>query len=99
MYAMELITSNDNIDNEIKNLYNKLVIENDDKKREKSLDSLDFYKGVRTSIEEVIQKVLTITEAGRLKKTVRRSLVVVVGMLSTKLSSCQAGCGGGGCDS
>ena len=33
MYAMELITCNDNIDTEIKNLYNKLVIEIDDEKR------------------------------------------------------------------
>merc|ERR1712123_10851 len=99
MYSMELITCNENIDTEIKNLYNKLVIETNDEKRRESLESLEFYKTTRNSIDEVITKLLTMSDATRLKKAVRRSLGQVSNNLSTKLSSCQVNCGPDGCDS
>jgi len=99
MYGMELINCNDNIDNEIKNLYNKLVIENNDEKRRESLESLDFYKTVRRNIDDVIRKVMEITDATKLKKAVRRSLAQVSNKLSTRLSSCRQECGPAGCES
>merc|ERR1712123_338251 len=99
MYGMELITCNENIDTEIKNLYNKLVIETNDEKRHKSLESLEFYKKTRNSLDEVITKLLTMSDATRLKKAVRRSLGQVSNKLSTRLSSCLVSCGPDGCDS
>ena len=99
MYGMELITCNENIDTEIKNLYNKLVIETNDEKRRKSLESLEFYKATRNSVDEVITKLLTMSDAARLKKAVRRSLGQVSNKLSTRLSSCLVNCGPDGCDS
>merc|ERR1711892_963484 len=99
MYGMELITCNENIDTEIKNLYNKLVIETNNEKRRESLESLEFCKTTRNSIDEVISKLLTMSDATRLKKAVRRSLGQVNNKLSTRLSSCQINCGPDGCDS
>merc|ERR1712123_488708 len=99
MYGMELITCNENIDTEIKNLYNRLVIETNDEKRRKSLDSLKFYKATRNSVDEVITKLLTMSDATMLKKAVRRSLGQVSSKLSTRLSSCLVNCGPDGCDS
>merc|ERR1711892_364430 len=99
MYGMELITCNENIDTEIKNLYNELVIETNDEKRRESLESLEFYKTTRNSIDEGITKLMTISDATRLKKAVRRSLGQVSNNLSTRLSSCKVNCGPDGCDS
>merc|ERR1711892_1355150 len=99
MYGMELITCNENIDTEIKNLYNRLVIETNDEKRRESLESLEFYKATRNSVDEVITKLLTMSDATRLKKAVRRSLGQVSNKLSTRLSSCKVNCGPDGCDS
>ena len=99
MYAMELITCNDNIDNEIKNLYNKLVIETEDEKRKGNLESLEFYKSIRNSIDEVITKLMVIDDATKLKKTVKRGLGQISNKLSTKLTTCKAECGPEGCDS
>merc|ERR1711892_584139 len=99
MYSMELITCNENIDTEIKNLYNRLVIETNDEKRRESLESLEFYKATRNSLDEVITKLLTMSDATRLKKAVRRSLGQVSNKLSTRLSSCKVNCGPDGCDS
>ena len=99
MYAMELISCNENIDAEIKNLYNKLVIETDDEKRQESMESLDFYKRTRNNIDEMITKLMALSDATILKKTVRRSLGQVSNKLSTRLGNCQAKCGPDGCDS
>merc|ERR1711892_1073396 len=99
MYGMELITCNENMDTEIKNLYNRLVIETNDEKRRKSLESLEFYKVTRNSVDEVITKLMTLSDATMLKKAVKRSLGQVSNNLSTRLSSCQVNCGPDGCDS
>merc|ERR1712123_269738 len=99
MYGMELITCNENLDAEIKNLYNRLVIETNDEKRRKSLESLEFYKTTRNSVDEVITKLMTLSDATRLKKAVKRSLGQVSNKLSTRLSSCLVNCGPDGCDS
>merc|ERR1712106_606526 len=99
MYCMELITCNENLDTEIKNLYNRLVIETNDEKRRKSLESLEFFKATRNSVDEVITKLLTMSDATRLKKAVKRSLGQVSNKLSRRLSSCLVNCGPDGCDS
>merc|ERR1711892_425025 len=99
MYGMELITCNENMDTEIKNLYNRLVIETNDERRRKSLESLEFYKTTRNSVDEVITKLLTMRDATMLKKAVKRSLGQVSNKLSTRLSNCRVNCGPEGCDS
>jgi len=99
MYVMELILCNDNIDSEIKNLYNKLVVETDDKKRQVNKESLDFFKSVRNSIDEVIAKLMPLTDATQLKKVVTRSLGQASKKLKSKLNKCKSKCGPEGCDS
>merc|ERR1711973_734000 len=47
MYFMSLIVINEDIDNEISELYNKLIGTTDDAKRETSREDLDYYKDVR----------------------------------------------------
>ena len=47
----------------------------------------------------MIRKVMEITDATKLKKTVRRSLAQVSNKLSTRLSSCRQECGPAGCES
>jgi len=99
MYAMELITCNDDIDTEIKNLYNNLVIETDNERREANMKNLDFYKSTRNQVDVVITKLMNLDDVTRLKKTVTRSLGQISNNIHQKLTNCRGKCGPEGCDS
>jgi len=58
MYAMELITCNEKVDEEIKNLYQRIVGSVDEIDRQKGFDSLNGFKGIRNQIDEVIKNLL-----------------------------------------
>jgi len=81
MYAMELITCNEKVDEEIKNLYQQIVGSVDDSERQKGFDSLNGFKGIRNQIDEVIKSLLDETPDDcdedcqkKLKKIVQRNL-------------------------
>jgi len=81
MYAMELITCNEKVDEEIKNLYQQIVGSVDDSERQKGFDSLNGFKGIRNQIDEVIKSLLDATKADcddecqkKLNKIVQRNL-------------------------
>ena len=100
MYAMDLISLNELIDTEIKNLYNSLLAAIDKDKRGKLFKKLEYYKSVRNKVDDVITKLMGQTDGEKLKKIVTRSLGRVNEEMMTKLKDCQAQCGGpGGCES
>merc|ERR1719397_1856934 len=81
MYAMELITCNEKVDEEIKNLYQQIVGSVDDFERQKGFDSLNGFKGIRNQIDEVIKSLLDETKDDcdedcqkKLNKIVQRNL-------------------------
>jgi len=62
MYAMELITCNEKVDEEIKNLYQQIVGSVEDSERQKGFKSLNGFKGIRNQIDEVIKSLLDETK-------------------------------------
>jgi len=83
MYAMELITCNEKVDEEIKNLYQQIVGSVEDSERQKGFKSLNGFKGIRNQIDEVIKSLLDETKDDcsedeecqkKLKKIVQRNL-------------------------
>merc|ERR1719339_215569 len=99
MYAMELIAVNELIDTEIKNLYNNIVTTTEEEERQKLFKKLEDYKSLRDTVDDMITKLMSQTDEGKLKKLVKRSLGRVNTELKTKLKDCQAQCGPGGCES
>jgi len=100
MYAMDLISLNELIDTEIKNLYNSLIAAIEKDKRGKLFKKLEYYKSVRNTVDDMITKLMGQTNEEKLKKIVTRSLGRVNTEMMTKLKDCQAQCGGpGGCES
>merc|ERR1719228_1378268 len=99
MYAMELIAVNELIDEEIKNLYNGLVTTTDEDKREKLFKTLENFKNLRNTVDDMIIKLMSETEDDKLKKLVKRSLGRVNSEVQDILSDCRAGCDAPGCES
>eukprot|EP00092_Neocalanus_flemingeri_P032486 GFUD01035332.1.p1 GENE.GFUD01035332.1~~GFUD01035332.1.p1 ORF type:complete len:621 (-),score=246.52 GFUD01035332.1:464-2326(-) len=99
MYAMDLISVNELIDTEIRDLYNNIVTKTDEEERQKLFKKLDDFKSLRETIDDMITKLMSQTDEEKLKKLVTRSLGRVNTELKTKLSDCQAQCGPGGCES
>jgi len=93
MFSMQLISVNERIDNEIKTLYNLLVIEIEDEARSKHIAKLDFFKTVRASIEEVITNLMKEDEDDQLKRVVVRGVVLIIRTVTLELKKCGAGCG------
>jgi len=93
MFSMQLISVNERIDNEIKTVYNLLVIEIEDEERSKHIARLDFFKTVRASVEEVITKLMKEEEDEKLKRVIVRGVVLIVRTVTLELKSCGAGCG------
>jgi len=99
MYAMDLISVNELIDTEIKNLYNSLITVIEEDERQKLFQKLEEYKSLRDTVDEMITKLMSQTDEGKLKKLVTRGLGRVNTELKSKLKDCQAQCGPGGCES
>jgi len=99
MYAMDLISVNELIDTEIKNLYNSLITAIEEDERQKLFKQLEEYKSLRDTVDDMITKLMSQTDESKLKKLVTRSLGRVNTELKAKLKDCQAQCGPGGCDS
>jgi len=93
MFSMQLINVNERIDNEIKTLYNLLVIEIEDEARSKHIARLDFFKTVRAAVEEVITNLMKENEDDKLKKVIVRGVAAIVRTVTLELKSCGAGCG------
>jgi len=68
MYAMDLISINELIDTEIKNLYNSLITTIEEDERQQLFHKLDDYKNMRDSIDEMITKLMSQTDEEKLKK-------------------------------
>jgi len=94
MYFMSLIVINEDIDNEISELYNKLIGTTDDAKRETSREDLDYYKDVRDKVDDLITKLMVLDDDEKMKKTVKRELGRIASDLKRKLQNCLAACGG-----
>ena len=100
MYAMDLISLNELIDTEIKNLYNSLIAAIEKDKRGKLFKKLEYYKSVRNTVDDIITKLMGQTDEEKLKKIVTRGLRRVNTEMMTKFKDCQVQCGGsGGCES
>jgi len=99
MYAMDLISVNELIDTEIKNLYNSLITAIEEDERQKLFQKLEDYKSLRDTVDEMITKLMSQSDDDKLKKLVTRGLGRVNTELKTKLKDCQAQCGPGGCES
>jgi len=93
MFSMQLIAVNERIDNEIKTLYNLLVIEIEDEARSKHIARLDFFKAVRSGVEEVITNLMKEDEDNKLKRVIVRGVAAIVRTVTLELKSCGAGCG------
>jgi hypothetical protein len=97
MYAMELITCNEKVDEEIKNLYQKIVGSVEDSERQKGFVSLNGFKGIRNQIDEVIKSLLEETKDDcedddecqkKLKKIVQKNLRGVSSETKLLLEDC-----------
>ena len=70
MYAMDLISVNELIDTEIKNLYNSLITAIEEDERQKLFKKLEDYKSLRDTIDDIITKLMSQTDEEKLKKLV-----------------------------
>ena len=77
MFAMELITCNEKVDEEIKNLYETIIAAEEEAERNNGFDSLNSYKKLRDSIDDVIIELMDETDDEKLKKIVKRNLRLV----------------------
>jgi len=96
MYSMDLITSTDKIDAEIGNLYNKLITAIEEDMRQEYFQKLDFYKQLRSAVNDVITKLVTEDDEAILRKIVERNVNRINNQLKSKLRECTAKCGNGG---
>ena len=97
MYAMDLITVNDQIDEDIKDLYNKLVSTVEDEERAKLFKDLSDKKTIREGIDELITKLMTQSDAEKLKKLISRELSRINRQIQPLLTACQLECDGADC--
>jgi len=97
MYAMDLITVNDGIDEDIRDLYNKLVSTVEDEERGKLFKDLSDKKGIREGIDELITKLMSQSGAEKLNKLISRELNRINRQLQPLLTSCQLECDGAEC--
>jgi len=93
MYAMELIGVNEMIDEEIKNLYNRIVTTTEEDERTKLFSKLEDFKSLRDTVDEMITKLMSQSEDDKIKKLVKRSLGRVISQVQTILKECLTGCG------
>jgi len=93
MYAMELIGVNEMIDEEIKNLYNRIVTTTEEDERQKLFKKLEDFKSLRDTVDDMITKLMSTTEDDKIKKLVKRSLGRVINQVQTILKDCLTGCG------
>merc|ERR1712215_324002 len=59
LYAMDLISVNELIDTEIKNLYNSLITAIEEDERQKLFQKLEDYKSLRDTVDEMITKLMS----------------------------------------
>jgi len=97
MYAMDLITVNDGIDEDIRDLYNKLVSTVEDEERGKLFKDLSDKKSIREGIDELITKLMSQSGAEKLNKLISRELSRINRQLQPLLTSCQLECDGAEC--
>jgi len=97
MYAMDLITVNDGIDEDIRDLYNKLVSTVEDEERGKLFKDLSDKKAIREGIDELITKLMSQSGAEKLNKLISRELSRINRQLQPLLTSCQLECDGAEC--
>merc|ERR1711936_322499 len=95
MYAMELITINEEIDIDIKNIYNSLVSTVEDDVRKKLFKDLNDKKSIREGIDELITKLMTQTDKEKLTKSLSRDLGRIDRQLKPILAACMLQCDGG----
>ena len=95
MYAMELITINEEIDTDIKNIYNSLVSTVEDDVRKKLFKDLNDKKSIREGIDELITKLMTQTDKEKLTKSLSRDLGRIDRQLKPILAACMLQCDGG----
>merc|ERR1711872_504770 len=93
MYAMELIGVNEMIDEEIKNLYNRIVTTTEEDERTKLFRKLEDFKSLRDTVDDMITKLMSQSEDDKIKKLVKRSLGRVISQVQTILKECLTGCG------
>jgi len=93
MYAMELIGVNEMIDEEIKNLYNRIVTTTEEDERQKLFKKLEDFKSLRDTVDDMITKLMSTSEDDKIKKLVKRSLGRVISQVQTILKDCLTGCG------
>merc|ERR1712013_182466 len=93
MYAMELIGVNEMIDEEIKNLYNRIVTTTEEDERQKLFKKLEDFKSLRDTVDDMITKLMSTSEDDKIKKLVKRSLGRVISQVRTILKDCLTGCG------
>merc|ERR1712013_352630 len=93
MYAMELIGVNEMIDEEIKNLYNRIVTTTEEDERQKLFKKLEDFKSLRDTVDDMITKLMSTTEDDKIKKLVKRSLGRVINQVQNILKDCLTGCG------
>merc|ERR1739838_237737 len=72
MYAMDLISVNELIDTDIKNLYNSLITAIEEDERQKLFKKLEDYKSLRNTIDDMITKLMSTSEDDKIKKLVKR---------------------------
>jgi len=89
MYAMELITITEGIDDEIKILYNGIIAAVEDETRETLFTNLQEYKDLRTSLDDLIPELMDEKDDDKRKKIVQRNLQRLVSKLKTSLSNCK----------
>ena len=97
MFAMDLISVNDLIDTEVKNMYNSLIAAIEVNDRQELFKNLEEYKSLRASVDDIIPKLMSETDDQKLRMIVRRELKRVHSELTRKVKDCQAKCGPEGC--
>ena len=99
MYVMALITINEDIDQEVENLYNRIIATTEDEERTKFKEDLQDMKEVREQVEILITKVINLNseeDLEKLKKAVKRGLAGSSSKLNNKLTTCKGSCQGPG---
>ena len=75
---MELITCTEAVDDEIKEIYNKIVTSESELDRSNLFALLDNFKDVRDSIDDVINNLMDEKDESKLKKIITRGLRLVI---------------------
>jgi len=87
MYPMTLILANEKLDKAIEDLYNEIIEELDEQKRDELFAMLTMMKDLREEIDEVITKLLPLDEDAKIKKEVAK-IGGLVRKVKAKLTNC-----------